>query len=162
MTETLRHNLRVGSGSRLPGLKSREPAFLKLIRWHGTLSYAAIKGFKSIALAQKVFFTCRVLSEDDMSHPSDSSGFVSPLFLVLSMLHANDTLGKKDSVNLKPKEVFIGLYKKVKQSSKCCGTVGRAVASDTIYQRFASQLWQKCICQFYTIEKTKIKKKRPG
>ena len=43
-----------------------------------------------------------------------------------------------------------------------CGTVGRAVASDTRDPRFASQYWQKFICQTNNIEKTKNKEKEAG
>ena len=48
-----------------------------------------------------------------------------------------------------------------------CGSVGRAVASDTRGPQFESSLRQTFIyilniCLLSTIEKTKIKKKRPG
>ena len=43
------------------------------------------------------------------------------------------------------------------------GSVGRAVASDTRDLQLESQHWQTFIYQLYIeIEKTKIKKKRPG
>ena len=43
-----------------------------------------------------------------------------------------------------------------------CGTVGRAVNSNTRDLQFESQYRQKFICQLYNIEKTETKKKRPG
>ena len=46
-----------------------------------------------------------------------------------------------------------------------CGSVGRAVASDTRGPRFKSSHWQNYIEHLFTvncIEKTKIRKKRPG
>ena len=43
-----------------------------------------------------------------------------------------------------------------------CGTVGRAVASDTRDPRFESQHRQKFICQLHYMEKAKIKQTRPG
>ena len=45
-----------------------------------------------------------------------------------------------------------------------CGSVGRAVASNSRGPRFESSLWQTFILNIYCqlcIEKTKIKKKRP-
>ena len=39
-----------------------------------------------------------------------------------------------------------------------CGSVGRAFASDTRDPWFKSQHQQKFICQWYNIEKTKIKR----
>ena len=43
-----------------------------------------------------------------------------------------------------------------------CGTVGYAVASATRDPRFASQYWQKFICQLNNIKKTKNKEKEAG
>ena len=48
------------------------------------------------------------------------------------------------------------------QKGSGCSTVGRAVASDLVDPQFESQHRQKFICQLYKIEKTNIKKKRPG
>ena len=49
--------------------------------------------------------------------------------------------------------------KKIRRQDSGCGTVGRAVASNTRDRLFESQLWEKIICQLFTTEKTKTKKK---
>ena len=43
-----------------------------------------------------------------------------------------------------------------------CGTVGKAVASNTREPQFDSQHRLRFICQLCNIEKTKVKEKRPG
>ena len=43
-----------------------------------------------------------------------------------------------------------------------CGSVGRADASNSKGSRFESCNQQKFILNIYCIEKTKVKKKRPG
>ena len=57
----------------------------------------------------------------------------------------------------------------LKLMSCCCGSVGRAVTSNTRGPRIESSHWQKITNIYLTfvncqlcIEKTKIKKKRPG
>ena len=66
--------------------------------------------------------------------------------------------------------IFVGialLNKQMKILGSCCGSVGRAVVSDTRCPRFDSShrqnLYQTFVFLFtvYFIEKTKINKKRP-
>ena len=57
------------------------------------------------------------------------------------------------------------MNRKKRSKGSSCGSDGRAVASDSRGPRFESSHWQKFKLNIFTgncIEKTKIKKKRPG
>ena len=73
-------------------------------------------------------------------------------------------LKTRDSLNTGIQEPFANIFTKWGSG---CGSVGRAVASNTRGPRFESSHWQKFIYieHLFTvncIEKTKIKEKRPG
>ena len=72
------------------------------------------------------------------------------------VISRNYLLIEKSNISLWP-------YKVTKNMGSGCSLVGIAVASDTRDPRFEIQHQQNFIYQLYIqIEKTKIKKKRPG
>ena len=57
----------------------------------------------------------------------------------------------------------VGFQKQLNGLANGCGSVGRAVHSDTRDQQLKSQYWKSIFCQLSLIaEQMKIKKQRPG